>query len=348
MGMDEARVRSPRMKMCSRLARESGEAIVGHAFKYDRIIIAEMSKPWPSDTGGARGPARVLYELADRFYDLKMKVYQEGGQDRVAALGLDAVLHHVAPDVEYSPPEYARVWHLKCPESPFSAYYKDEYLVPKDDVAGLLEALLFQKSVSEWEGALTDDAGLVRDLLVCTHGSVDTCCATFGYPIYRKLRSLAGRSGGQLRVWQATHFQYHRFAPVILDLPEVRHWGRVGIEHAEALALRGAHPDALRDCYIGWAGVEREFAQVVEREAFVREGWKWTSYNKSAQVARVDDDGSRARVRIDFTSPDGGLSGGYLAVVEVSQHVPGLVGCLYPGQTVDAPQYRVLSFAPIS
>ena len=327
--------------------RERGEDIVGHAFGYDRIVIAEMPKPWPRDTSGARGYARVLYELADRFYDLKMSVYQERGEEGVAALGLDAVLHHVAPDAEYSPPGYARVWHFKRPEGAFSAYHKDEYLLPRDDVAGLLEALLFQKSVLEWEGALTSDAGWARDLLVCTHGSVDTCCATFGYPTYRKLRSLADRSGGELRVWQATHFQYHRFAPVILDLPEVRYWGKVGPERAEALALRNAHPGALRDCYIGWAGVEQEFAQAAEREALVREGWKWTRYNKSARVTRVDDDGSRARVRIDFASPDEDLIGGYLATVEVSERVPGLVGCLYPGQTIETPQYRILSFARI-
>jgi hypothetical protein len=346
--MKADRTEGARMKMCSRLARERGEDIVGHAFEYDRIIITEMSKPWPCDTGGARGYARVLHELADRFYDLKMKVYEEQGQEGVVALGLDAVLNHVAPDAEYSPPGYARIWHLKRPEGPFSAYHKDEYLLPQDDVAGLLEALLFKKTIPEWEGALTNGAERVRDLLVCTHGSVDTCCATFGYPTYRKLRSLANRSGGKLRVWQATHFQYHRFAPVILDLPEVRYWGMIGPEHAEALAWRDIHPKALCDCYVGWAGVEREFAQAAEREVFMREGWKWISYYKSARVTRLDEAGKRAQVRIAFTSPDEDFAGGYLALVEVSGHVPGLVGCLYPGQTVEAPQYRVLSLDPIS
>ena len=337
------RTEDARMKMCSRLARESGEDIVGHAFEYDRIIITEMPKPWPCDTDGARGHARVLHEFADRFYDLKMKVYQEHGQETVAARGLDAVLHHVAPDAEYSLSGYARVWHLKRPKGPFNAYHKDEYLLPRNDVAGLLEALLFQKSVSKWEWALTNDAERVRDLLVCTHGSVDTCCATFGYPTYRKLRSLADRSGGKLRVWQATHFQYHRFAPVILDLPEVRYWGMVGPEHAEALAWRDIHPKALRDRYIGWAGVEREFAQAAERAAFMREGWKWVSYRKSAQMIRIEETGAQTQVEIDFTSPDGRFIGRYVAEVTVPGQIPGLMGCLNPGESIDAPQYEVTS-----
>ena len=335
------RTENTRMSMCSRLARESGEDIVGHAFEYGRIVVTELPKPWPRDPSSATGYARGLHELAARFYDLKMKVYQEHGQGEVVARGLDAVLHHVAPDDEYSQPGYAKVWHLKRPEGPFSEYHKDEYLLPQDEAARLLEALLFQKSITEWEGAVINDAGSVRDLLVCTHGSVDTCCATFGYPTYRKLRELADRSGGGLRVWQATHFQYHRFAPVILDLPEVRYWGMVGPEHAEALALRDAHPSALRDCYIGWAGVEQEFAQAAEREAFVREGWKWISHPKSAQVSRTDMAKNRTVVRIDFSDED--FIKGYLATVEVIERVPGLVGCLYPGQTVEAPQYRVLS-----
>ena len=272
-----------------------------------------------------------------------MRVYQESGQEGVAARGLDAVLRHVAPDAEYSSPGYARVWHLKRPESPFSVYHKDEYLLPQDDAAALLEELLFHQAAPEWEWALTNDAERVRDLLICTHGSVDTCCATFGYPTYRKLRSLADRSDGNLRVWQATHFQYHRFAPVILDLPEVRHWGRVGPEYAEALAWRDIHPKALRDCYIGWAGVERGFAQVAEREAFVREGWEWTSRRKSAHVIRIDETETQARIEIDFTSPDENFTGRYVAVVTVLGQVPGLIGCLYPGESIDAPQYEVTS-----
>ena len=45
--------------------------------------------------------------------------------------------------------------------------------------------------------------------------SRDTCCGTLGYPLYSQLRGLADSTGGALRVWQATHFQFHRFAPVV-------------------------------------------------------------------------------------------------------------------------------------
>ena len=276
------------------------------------------------------------------------RLTREGGEDGVGhAFEYDGIVITEMPKPwsqdTSSARGLARVWHLKRPEGPFSAYHKDEYLLPENDAAELLEALLFQQPVRKWEGALIRNSRSFRDLLVCTHGSVDTCCATFGYPVYRKLRETAGQSRGNLRVWQATHFQYHRFAAVVLDLPEMRYWGAVDNVTAVALASRDVHPGALRQSYMGWAGVEREFAQAAEREAFIREGWKWTKYLKSAQVARSEGVEERAKVKIDFASPQEDFSGSYLADVEITNHVSGLVGCLYPGQTVTAPQYSVSS-----
>ena len=330
-----------RNEMCSLHTRGLGEDPVGHASPRDRIIITELSKPWPRRATHAAGAGQALRDLVDHFRTLRMKAHQEEGQAGVKTRGLDVGLQHVAPDPEYSLPGHARVFHLRRPRGPFSSYCKEEYQVRETEVAGLVEALLYGKSTHQWQGALDKSTTNVRDLLVCTHGSVDTCCATFGYPIYRKLRSLADRSAGRLRVWQATHFQYHRFAPVILDLPEARSWGAVGPNHAEALALRNRPPVSLRDCYIGWAGVEQAYVQAVEREALVHEGWDWVKYHKSGQVIKMCQGEERAEVRIDFASADRDIVGSYLATVEVIEHIRARVGCLSPGQTRDAPQYRV-------
>lgn len=186
--------RKARMQMCSRLTGERGEDIVGHAFNYDRIVVAEMPKPWPRDTSRTRGLTRIQNELSDRFYEFKSKVFEEQGHEGVTERGLDVALHHVAPDSEYSRPGYTRVWHLTRPVGSFSAYSRDEYLVPDTDVQALLEALLYRRSIQQWKDALTKGVRNARDLLVCTHGSIDTCCATFGYPMYQKLRDLADRS----------------------------------------------------------------------------------------------------------------------------------------------------------
>ena len=328
-------------RMCAVLTRDRGEDPVGHASTYDRIIIAEIPKPWPRSATNAPGVSQALPDLVDHFQTLRMRSYRDNGEAGVKAQGLNVALIYVAPDPEYSSPGHKRVFHLSRPKEPFSAYCKEEFQVLEAGVTGLMEALLYQKPTHQWQKALERSAGRVRELLVCTQGSVDTCCGTFGYPLYSQLRRLANSAAGELRVWQATHFQYHRFAPVVLDLPGARVWGAVSPDRAETLALRNMPRYMLLNCYIGWAGVEQGYMQAAEREALIREGWYWTTYRKSGRLIQLDGGEERAQVQLDFASSDEEIAGSYLATVEVVEHIPGLVGCLSPDQSLDAPQYRV-------
>ena len=328
-------------RMCAALTRDRGEDPVGHASTYDRIIIAEIPKPWPRLAIHGPGASQGLVDLVDNFQALRMKAYREDGEAGVKDRGLNVALINVAPDPEYSSPGYKRVFHFSRPEEPFSVYSNEEFQVPETDVTDLLEALLYQKPTHQWQETGEENVANVRELLVCTHGSVDTCCGTFGYPLYSQLRRLAGSTAGGLRVWQATHFQYHRFAPVVLDLPEARVWGAVSLDRAETLALRNSPPNTLRNCYIGWAGVEQGYVQAAEREALIREGWDWTTYRKSGRFIQLDEGEEQAQVQLDFVSSDEEIAGSYLATVEVVEHVPGLVGCLSPDQSRDAAQYCV-------
>lgn len=65
--------------------------------------------------------------------------------------------------------------------------------------------------------------------LVCTHGARDRCCAKWGMPIVDALE----RRGET--VWQASHLGGHRFAPVVVALPQGLMWGRVAPEQTAAL-----------------------------------------------------------------------------------------------------------------
>ncbi|HEX8140977.1 MAG TPA: sucrase ferredoxin [Pyrinomonadaceae bacterium] len=49
--------------------------------------------------------------------------------------------------------------------------------------------------------------------LVCTHGRRDKCCAKFGYPLYKSLRSL------NHAVWQSSHVGGDRFAANLVCFP---------------------------------------------------------------------------------------------------------------------------------
>jgi hypothetical protein len=58
--------------------------------------------------------------------------------------------------------------------------------------------------------------------LVCTHGSRDRCCGTLGVPVFKALCE-----GSSRKVLQVSHLGGHRYAPVVLALPEWRFFGHM-------------------------------------------------------------------------------------------------------------------------
>jgi hypothetical protein len=67
-------------------------------------------------------------------------------------------------------------------------------------------------------------------LLVCTNGARDLCCAVVGRPV--ALAAAALRPG---RVWEVTHTSGHRFAPTAVLLPAGTLHGRLDAARADAL-----------------------------------------------------------------------------------------------------------------
>ena len=142
----------------------------------------------------------------------------------------------VAPDAEYSRPGFRRVIHYTRPDPPFTRYDQREYLVPEGQLGALLWALYETPAdLSRFEPYRVAAAN-VRDLLVCTHGTVDVACAKFGYPLYKYLRQQ--HAGDHLRVWRVSHFGGHVFAPTLLDLPTGHLWAYVEAAQADQIAAR--------------------------------------------------------------------------------------------------------------
>ena len=69
-------------------------------------------------------------------------------------------------------------------------------------------------------------------ILVCTNGKRDRCCAKWGVPVFRALEPAAG-----IDVWQTTHLGGHRFAATLLWLPQGICLGRVELGEVDELAL---------------------------------------------------------------------------------------------------------------
>lgn len=230
------------------------------------------------------------------------------------------------PDREYSHRGYTRVFYYRRPQGAFAKFEKNEFLVPDAEVGAFMIRLL--KTLFPDSAELPDlqsyrqPTSQIRELMVCTDGSVDIACGRFGNLIYRQLRcGYAAVSNGQLRVWRVSHFGGHQFAPTLADWPLGQFWGHLSPEVLDLLVWRKGAVTGLRSFYRGWSALTR-FEQIAEREIWMQEGWAWLDYHKAGQVLAMDEANQEwAEVRIDFAAPDGSVSGAYEARVEVSGSV---------------------------
>lgn len=316
-------------RLCSKLSRANKEDVGGTAPTWERCLVVELPKPWEGDV-------IETSHLPEGVADVLQRAEERGQETR---------LQCVAPDGDYSVEGHTRVMLFSRPSGPFTSYVKDEFVVPVEQVGLLAEALLEDHDrLLGFEG-YRQDASRVRDFFVCTHGTRDVCCGSFGYPIYHKLRhDYAVGSGGNIRAWRVSHIGGHRLSPNVVDMPEGRFWARVRTDELPQIVGRTGPVSGLARFYRGWAGMGSPFEQVVEREAFAREGWAWTSLPKSGTLVSVDDGGAEAHVRIDFSDPDSGASGAYEATVEHSARGVASTGCLVAGEAGEVHDYRLSHF----
>jgi len=148
--------------------------------------------------------------------------------------------------------------------------------------------------------------------LVCTHGARDRCCAKWGMPVFRRLCQLAGAEARD-RVWQTSHLGGHRFAPVVLTLPDAYLYGRVGLG-ADARGSEAETDQLWRETEAGRIyDLERlrgrscypspvQFADVALRR---REGW--TGHHDLSLLEHAREEGARQRHIARFSVTGGEL-----------------------------------------
>jgi hypothetical protein len=297
---------------CTSESSALGELLTGSASTYDGYILLELAPPWPADLWARAPLPRELPALLERG---------RARGDVVKALTF-------APDAEWSRAGHTRVFWYRRPTEPCAALHKTEYVVPHALVDDLLAALFEQPAEQARFAAYQQATGHVRELMVCTQGSIDPCCGKWGYQIYEMLRAGPAAGQGPLRVWRTSMLGGHRFAPTMIDLPEGRYWGRLTAQTLNLVVERQGAVADIRPIYRGWGVLWSPFEQLVEAEAFIREGWAWTTYFKSGGLLDLDEARRWARVRIDFRAPDGRVAGAYEGTVERLDDVVNLHGCV--------------------
>lgn len=297
---------------CNVLAIQRGLDPAGHADHFDDAIVLETPLPWKSE----------LYEVAgalpQEMIDLHacwLERYRAGQPYNHRSL-------FIAPDPEYSHKGYRRVLFYTRAKDAFAQFNKVEYLAPEEKLGALVWALYEARHrLGQFECYRTPEMDDVRDILVCTHGTVDVACAKFGYPLYRHLRD--AYASDRLRVWRVSHFGGHVFAPTLMDMPTAHYWAYVEEAQARQIIERQGDVTALRGHYRGWSGLDYGPLQVAERDLWQREGWAWFDYPKCGEVLAQDttvEEPSWAEVSVTYTTPTG-TEGSYTARVAVTHHI---------------------------
>lgn len=317
---------------CNVLAIQKGLDPAGTAGHFEDAVVIETPLPWKRNTYSEAGT--LPQEMID-LLNLWLERYRAGEPYNHRSL-------LVAPDKQYSQPGFRRVMYYTRRPGAFAHFDKIEYCVPEKELGALLWSLYQQQDeLPRFEPYRTPQADAIRDVLVCTHGTIDAACAKFGYPLYNDLRK--NHASDNLRVWRVSHFGGHVFAPTMMDMPIGHYWAYVEEDQAAQIVQRGGDITALRGHYRGWAGLEEGFLQAIEGEIWRCEGWRWLDYLKSGEIIAQDPDEEKplwADVRITFASPDGLVSGAYEAHVEVQSHIETIVTT---GETYlhPYPQYHV-------
>lgn len=210
---------------CALVSAEQGEPMLGTAPEASAFLLVEVRGSWASKILASELPEAVrtvLGNLEARHPGLRLQFIR-------------------APRRTHGPIAVylARVGH----------FVSRLELAALDDVPGL--------DVGSWltSGVLPGSTRETRPLtLVCTHGRRDVCCALQGNPLFDALVAASGVHSNELpSIWQTSHLGGHRFAPVVLSLPDGHCYGRVGVDEAAAFlaaqAERRVHdPARLRGC----------------------------------------------------------------------------------------------------
>ena len=282
--------RKARSPFCAEYSLEAGERPAGSAPSWQRCLVFELPRPWLPDV-----------PLTPHF--------PEAVKDAVARseeAGRDARVQCVSPDPEYSAEGHTTVMLFSRPEGPFTAFEREEYLVPTEALGDLAGALLVNREDLGKFARWRRETNGVRDMLVCTHGSRDKCCASMGFPVYEELRERqAPRLGGRMRVWQVSHLGGHRLAPNLVDLPSGRNWVRLRPEQVGSLVHRDRPPSVLEESYRGLVGLDSPYEMVAEGEVLMREGWDIAGRPISVEAVPSSNGVEGAEVRVETSSAAG-------------------------------------------
>ncbi len=181
-------------------------------------------------------------------------------------------------------------------DSYFQKFKKIELEIRFDQLLNCVEDLVNNEKASFNQFKVSNTN--TRDIFICTHTVRDQCCGTFGSTIFKKLK-LISEKNPNLRVWSSSHMGGHRVGPTFMEMPSGRFWGYVQSDDVERILTQNNDHTLILKNYRGSMGLDR-YSQIVEKNIFEEEGWKWFDFDKRSSIISKNKD--ETQVKIEFQS----------------------------------------------
>ncbi|MFY7887125.1 MAG: sucrase ferredoxin [Dolichospermum sp.] len=271
---------------CADHSREIQEDVIGSATNHQTYILVECPTPWVSEAFNSKW---VPDNLRILVADVKR-----------AKLSIHFLL--IAND-ETHREEQTTLLIYQQEKGLSNGYRKQEFKLPNiEQVAGVVRKWLTGVSVDDEIASNT-----TRDILVCTHGSHDQCCAKYGNPFYfHAQNTIFDLQLNHLRIWRSSHFGGHRFAPTAIDFPQGRYYGVLDQDTFKSILTQTGNIECLNKVYRGW-GILPNPLQILERELMLRLGWDWFNYKVTGKILEKSLDNQTILGELSFEQPSGTL-----------------------------------------
>ncbi|MBD2197915.1 MULTISPECIES: sucrase ferredoxin [Calothrix] len=271
---------------CADSSRQIGEKLIGSATNYDTYILVECPPPWTSEAFDSKWVPSNLKTLVEEV--------------KRAKLAIRFLL--IANDQSHKVEQTTLLIYQKQ-KGLTQGYQKSEFLLENiEQVAGTVKKFLRGRTLD-----FEQQRSSTRDILICTHGSHDKCCARYGNPFYFSAQStIANLSLENVRIWRASHIGGHRFAPTMIDLPEGRYYGALEQDSFKAIVTRTGDINCLNQVYRGW-GILPTPLQIVEKELILHYGWDWFNYTVAGKILEQSLDNNSVLAELTFAKTTGAL-----------------------------------------
>jgi hypothetical protein len=282
-----------RPSRCSDWARDAALSPVGTSGSYAGYLLVEMPLPWPRDVGETAEGAALGPLIGALRYRLQAVVPADPAAD---------------------PRERRVILHARRPgETAFSGYRRFESPIGESltEAVAALTAAAASDSPSEL-------ASPAVDVLVCTHGTRDSCCGRRGAGLAVELAA-SGRFAGE-NLWRTSHLGGHRFAPTFLVLPQGTAWGFADADLVTRVVRQAGDFADAAGAYRGCAGLDGPQVQALEVEVLRRVGWSLLETERTGSF-----DGTHAQL----TWREGGQTVTWTGEVRPGRTLT-VPGCLQP------------------